>query len=106
MAADTIIREKLCYLTLIADPVELEKKVRHHFTDIRDFESTNEIINETSPAFLFHLAAQPIVSKSVVITRETGLSAYHLLTYIKTIGNIFSTTERSADPVPPAIAPD
>jgi phosphate acetyltransferase len=28
MAADTIIREKLCYVYLIADPVELEKKVK------------------------------------------------------------------------------
>lgn len=28
MAADTIIREKLCYIYLIADPVELEKKVK------------------------------------------------------------------------------
>jgi phosphate acetyltransferase len=30
MAADAIIREKLCYIYLIADPVELEKKV-HQF---------------------------------------------------------------------------
>lgn len=30
LAADTIIREKLCYIYLIADPVELEKKV-HQF---------------------------------------------------------------------------
>ncbi|MCK4989276.1 MAG: phosphate acetyltransferase, partial [Bacteroidales bacterium] len=28
MAADVIIREKLCYIYLIADPVELEKKVQ------------------------------------------------------------------------------
>jgi phosphate acetyltransferase len=28
MAADTIIREKLCYIYLIADPVELDKKVK------------------------------------------------------------------------------
>ena len=30
LAADTIIREKLCYLILIADPVELEKKVHQY----------------------------------------------------------------------------
>jgi len=30
MAADAIIREKLCYLILIADPVELEKKVHQY----------------------------------------------------------------------------
>ncbi len=30
MAADTIIREKLCYITLIADPAELEKKVHQY----------------------------------------------------------------------------
>lgn len=30
MAADTIIREKLCYVILIADPAELEKKVQKY----------------------------------------------------------------------------
>jgi len=30
MAADTIIREKLCYVILIADPAELEKKVNKY----------------------------------------------------------------------------
>ena len=30
MAADTIIREKLCYITLIADPAEVEKKAHQY----------------------------------------------------------------------------
>ena len=30
MAADAIIREKLCYIYLIADPVELQKKVEKY----------------------------------------------------------------------------
>jgi len=30
MAADTIIREKLCYIYLIANPVELDKKVKQY----------------------------------------------------------------------------
>ena len=30
MAADTIIREKLCYIYLIADPIELDKKVKQY----------------------------------------------------------------------------
>jgi phosphate acetyltransferase len=30
MAADTIIREKLCHVCLIADPEEVEKKAHHY----------------------------------------------------------------------------
>jgi len=51
-------------------------------------------------------AGQPIVSKSLAITRDTGLTAYQLLAYVRTIGTIFSTGERSAGLTPPAIPPD
>jgi phosphate acetyltransferase len=42
MAADAIIREKLCYIILIADPVELEKKV--HLYGLKNIEKAT-IIN-------------------------------------------------------------
>lgn len=43
---------------------ELELSITHHFCDIRDFTKLNQIITEAKPDFLFHLAAQPIVSLS------------------------------------------
>jgi CheY-like chemotaxis protein len=49
---------------------------------------------------------QPIVSKALAITRQSGLSAGHLLTYIRTIGAVLSKGERSADPAPLAAHPD
>ena len=42
----------------------LEGKIDHHVTDIRDLNAIEKIINEFKPDFLFHLAAQPIVSLS------------------------------------------
>ena len=44
--------------------LNLEQKISHHFCDIRNFEKLNEIITVAKPDFLFHLAAQPIVSLS------------------------------------------
>jgi CDP-glucose 4,6-dehydratase len=43
---------------------ELDKDIEHHFCDIRNYENISKIICETKPDFLFHLAAQPIVSLS------------------------------------------
>lgn len=42
----------------------LEQDIEHKICDIRDFEKLSRIISETEPDFLFHLAAQPIVSIS------------------------------------------
>jgi len=42
----------------------LEKKIHHHYADINDLKKMTQIISEVKPDFLFHLAAQPIVSKS------------------------------------------
>jgi CDP-glucose 4,6-dehydratase len=44
--------------------LELEKKIQHHYADINDLPRMKEIIASIKPDFLFHLAAQPIVSKS------------------------------------------
>lgn len=46
------------------EELELAGKMKHYMDDIRDYERMNEIINEIEPDFLFHLAAQPIVSFS------------------------------------------
>jgi CDP-glucose 4,6-dehydratase len=56
--------------------LELDKKIDHHFADIRDGESISKLFKETQPDFVFHLAAQPIVSVSYddpVATFETNV---------------------------------
>ena len=42
----------------------LEEKIEHHFCDVREYESVYQIISKFNPDFVFHLAAQPIVSLS------------------------------------------
>ena len=49
----------------------LDRKIKHHFVDIRDLEAIKQIFVEESPDFVFHLAAQPIVSESYKNPIET-----------------------------------
>jgi len=42
----------------------LKDKITHYFEDIRNYAQIKDIINKIEPDFLFHLAAQPIVSLS------------------------------------------
>ena len=51
--------------------LELEGKIQHHLLDIRDFNTLDEIINRERPDFIFHLAAQAIVSTSYLEPLET-----------------------------------
>lgn len=51
------------------DELGLANKIDNNFCDIRDFERMIEVINESKPDFVFHLAAQAIVSTSY---REPG----------------------------------
>jgi CDP-glucose 4,6-dehydratase len=51
--------------------LKLEDKISHYFADIRDLEKMKEIFNREKPDFLFHLAAQPIVSTSYLDPIET-----------------------------------
>jgi len=53
------------------EDLELEGKVKHYQEDIRDFSRLIEIILNEKPDFLFHLAAQPIVSLSYSDPIET-----------------------------------
>lgn len=46
------------------EELRLAEKITHFTEDIRNYERLNEIINQISPDFVFHLAAQPIVSLS------------------------------------------
>jgi len=49
----------------------LRKKMDHFETDVRDLESLKQIIEEIKPDFLFHLAAQSLVSLSYSNPIET-----------------------------------
>ena len=44
--------------------LELKHQIHHYKNDIRDLHKMIEIVSNEKPDFLFHLAAQPIVSKS------------------------------------------
>jgi CDP-glucose 4,6-dehydratase len=46
--------------------LELEKNIKHYTADVTDALKIKEIINLEQPDFIFHLAAQPIVSESYV----------------------------------------
>ncbi|WP_260260060.1 CDP-glucose 4,6-dehydratase [Vibrio intestinalis] len=44
--------------------LDLESSIQHHIADVRNLEEIRKIILDFKPDFLFHLAAQPIVSLS------------------------------------------
>lgn len=53
------------------EELKLEEKIKHCKEDIRDLPMMTKIIKEEQPDFLFHLAAQPIVSTSYENPIET-----------------------------------
>ena len=53
------------------EELELESKIKHYIEDIRNLDKMVEIISSEKPEFLFHLAAQPIVSTSYSSPIET-----------------------------------
>lgn len=53
------------------EELKLEAKIKHYQEDIRNLEKIKEIILFEKPEFLFHLAAQPIVSVSYSDPIET-----------------------------------
>lgn len=65
----------------------LKKKIIHHERDIRDLSTLKKIVKETKPDFLFHLAAQPLVSVSYSEPVETistnVLGTTHVLEALK-----------------------
>jgi CDP-glucose 4,6-dehydratase len=53
------------------EELELAKKIVHHTEDLRNLEKIKKIIFGIKPDFIFHLAAQPIVSVSYTDPLET-----------------------------------
>jgi CDP-glucose 4,6-dehydratase len=46
------------------EELKLEQRIKHYFADVRDRASVTKIIQDEKPDFIFHLAAQAIVSTS------------------------------------------
>lgn len=42
----------------------LETSMQHYWADVRDLDSVSKAVQEVEPEFLFHLAAQPLVTES------------------------------------------
>ena len=53
------------------EELEVEKRIEHLICDIRDLDSLSAHINRVKPDYIFHLAAQPIVSESYVNPMDT-----------------------------------
>ena len=53
------------------EELKLEAKLTHYIIDIRDAENLASTIQSIQPDFVFHLAAQPIVSTSYIEPAET-----------------------------------
>jgi len=53
------------------EEAELREKLTHIVADVRDAEKVQEVVSEIRPDFIFHLAAQPIVSTSYKDPLET-----------------------------------
>ena len=53
------------------EALNLSNRIKHVVADIRDLEKVREIIHEEKPDFIFHLAAQAIVSASYINPVDT-----------------------------------
>jgi len=54
--------------------LNLQKNIEHHFLDIKDIKKLKKVIFSSQPDFIFHLAAQPIVSESYKNPMDTIIS--------------------------------
>lgn len=53
------------------EELKLEEKIEHHFCNVVDLAAIKKIVNNFKPDFIFHLAAQAIVSESYEQPLET-----------------------------------
>lgn len=58
------ISDKIPTKPSMFEKLNLQERISHNFADVRDLAEIREIIHSFKPDFLFHLAAQPIVSSS------------------------------------------
>lgn len=87
--------------------LKLEDKIKHYVADIRDLNKISEIITDEKPDFVFHLAAQPIVSTSYEDPIETissnVMGTANVLEALKQINNkcvaVMITSDKAYDNV-------
>lgn len=83
--------------------LNLEKKVKNYFVDVRNFEEVKKIFVDEKPEIVFHLAAQPIVRVSYddplrTISTNT-LGTTHILQAIHELGTVKSVVVITTDKV-------
>lgn len=89
------------------EAAKLGDEMLDHRVDIRDFKKINSIINETSPDFVFHLAAQPLVRESYNNPIDTYavnmMGTIHVLESLRSLNKhcaaIFITSDKCYDNV-------
>lgn len=82
--------------------LKLAERIEHNFCDVRDLENLKKIIQQGKPDFLFHLAAQPIVSISYQNPLDTintnVMGTANVLECLRTLENqctaIFITSDK------------
>ncbi len=77
------------------------KNVKNFYGDIRNFKSINHFLKKIEPDFVFHLAAQPLVSQSINNPVETFttniIGSMNLLESIRSINSIKSLVYITSD---------
>lgn len=89
------------------EELELEHKIKHYQEDVRDLAKLNYLVSEIKPDFVFHLAAQAIVSTSYSDPIETittnVLGTANILESLRTSNNeciaIIITSDKCYDNV-------
>lgn len=84
------------------EELNLQEKINHRFCDIRDYQLLQEAILEIRPDYIFHLAAQPIVSEAYadpLTTLSTNImGTAHVLEALKKLTNdcvaVFITSDK------------
>lgn len=69
--------------------LNLEKKIKSKFVDIQNFKKLNQIFSKYKPDFVFHLAGQSLVRKSLEDPRETFLTnSFGTLNIVQALKNL------------------
>ncbi len=87
------------------DSLNLSKKIQHNIADIQDLNLLKEIINKEKPDFIFHMAAQAIVSTSfsnpVETIKTNAIGTMNLLEILRSVNFpcvvIFITSDKCYD---------
>jgi CDP-glucose 4,6-dehydratase len=73
------------------EEAKLAEKINHHVVDILDLENMKKLFKQVQPDFVFHLAAQPIVSVSYadpLLTLQTNvMGTANVLEVLRTLEN-------------------